>query len=108
MRAIGLFLTPKKWRQSVTKSLGIKSRKKRAGSATPFEPDDYRARSPPLAYSVLQLAAATSFGKDKIYDELRKGNLRGRKLHKRTIITRLDAVDWLARLPLYNEESDDD
>ena len=83
----------------MAKSLRIKGRGKRAGSPTPIEPlAAYTARAPPvapLAYSVPQLAEATSFGRDKIYAALRSGDLVGRKLDKRTIITRPDAVTWL-------------
>ena len=36
-----------------------------------------------------------------LYEELKSGRLRGRKIGKRTIITEDDAEDWLRRLPLF-------
>ena len=96
----------------MAKSLRIKGRGKSAGGLTPAEPlSAYMTRGPPvapLAYSVPQLAEATSFGKDKIYHALRTGDLVGRKLDKRTIITHPAAVDWLNSLPLFHEDSDDE
>ncbi len=96
----------------MAKSLRIKGRGKRAGGPTPAEPlSAYMARAPPtmpLAYSVPGLSVASTFGKDTIYAAIRSGALVAHKNGKRTIVLHPVAVDWLARLPFFNEESDDD
>ncbi|ALJ35157.1 hypothetical protein D9623_07875 [Azospirillum brasilense] len=52
-----------------------------------------------LAYSVEELAMATSMSRTKIFDALRTGALKGKKLKTRTIILRRDALSWLKGLP---------
>jgi excisionase family DNA binding protein len=39
-------------------------------------------------------------GRTKVYEELKSGRLRGRKIGKRTIITEDDAEKWLRHLPV--------
>jgi Helix-turn-helix domain len=39
-------------------------------------------------------------GRTKVYEEIKSGRLRARKIGKRTIITVDDAEDWLRQLPL--------
>jgi hypothetical protein len=51
---------------------------------------------PPLAYSVAQLADATSIGRTKIFHEIAKGRLRATHVGGRTIILVDDARAWLA------------
>ena len=94
----------------MAKSLHIRGRKKRAGSATPTEPPAYMARSSPiepLAYSPPNAAKAAGIGKDGVYAAIRSGTLVAPKYRKRTLVLRSDLVDWLASLPLYSEESHD-
>jgi hypothetical protein len=51
---------------------------------------------PRLAYSVDQLAEATSIGRTKIFEEIRKCRLRATHVGGRTVITVEDARGWLA------------
>jgi len=52
-----------------------------------------------LAYSPNGLADATDTGRSKIFEEMRAGRLKYRKLGKRTIILQSDALEWLNGLP---------
>jgi excisionase family DNA binding protein len=54
-----------------------------------------------LAYSVDELAEEADVGRSKIYEELRSGRLRAKKLGRRTLITAEAADEWFAQLPDY-------
>jgi excisionase family DNA binding protein len=54
----------------------------------------------PLAQSVEEFAAGTGLGRTLIYSEIRRGALKARKVGRRTLITEVDAREYLARLPL--------
>jgi hypothetical protein len=49
----------------------------------------------PIALSIAQLAAVSSFGRTFLYSEIKAGRLRVRKHGRRTIVMVDDAVRWL-------------
>lgn len=51
---------------------------------------------PKLAYTVDELVAATSIGRTKIYDEIKRKKLHPTKVGDRTLITVEEAQRWLA------------
>jgi len=53
-----------------------------------------------LSYSISEVCKATSLGRTKIYQHLKRGELKSRKLGKRTIILKTDLDDFLNNLPL--------
>jgi excisionase family DNA binding protein len=53
----------------------------------------------PLAYPVNTFAKAIGVGRSKVYEEIRNGRLRAKKLGGRTLITGKDARDYLDCLP---------
>jgi len=57
------------------------------------------------AFSVQEFSAVYGLGRTKVYEELKSGRLRGRKIGKRTIIAEVDAEAWLRRLPTVSEAS---
>jgi hypothetical protein len=52
------------------------------------------------AFSIQEFSQVYCLGRTKIYEELKSGRLRGRKIGKRTIITEDDAEEWLRHLPV--------
>ena len=52
-----------------------------------------------LAYTIPELVCASGAGRSKIYQEIAAGRLKVKKLGKRTIALRGDAVAWLEALP---------
>jgi excisionase family DNA binding protein len=52
-----------------------------------------------LAYSIVRLAKYTDCSRSTIYEEIAAGRLIARKLGRRTIVTRSDALKWLRSLP---------
>jgi hypothetical protein len=52
-----------------------------------------------LAYSIKRLANETDTSRTLIYEEIAAGRLLARKIHRRTIILRSDAIEWLRGLP---------
>jgi hypothetical protein len=52
------------------------------------------------AFSIRQFSEMYNIGRTKIYEELKFGRLRARKIGKHTIILEDDAEDWLRRLPV--------
>lgn len=53
-----------------------------------------------LAYGPDTLAAAADVGRDKIFQALASGELKGRKFGRRTLILAEDAAEWLRSLPV--------
>ena len=53
-----------------------------------------------LAFSPNTAAKAAEVGRTKIFEAIKEGELKARKLGKRTIILRDDLVAWLAALPI--------
>jgi hypothetical protein len=58
-----------------------------------------RLRPQHLAYSIELLTEVTGVSRQVIYDEIKRGRLISRKLGRRTIVTRSDALKWLQALP---------
>lgn len=52
-----------------------------------------------LAHTIDGATRSSKCGRTKVYDEIRKGRLRARKIGRRTIILDADLKDWLASLP---------
>jgi excisionase family DNA binding protein len=51
------------------------------------------------ALSIQEFSLIYGIGRTKIYEELKSGRLRARKVGKRTIIAESDAESWLHSLP---------
>jgi excisionase family DNA binding protein len=58
-----------------------------------------RRRLGRLAYSIKQLARATSLGRSHLYAEIAAGRLVASKIGRRTAITKKNAMAWLNALP---------
>lgn len=52
-----------------------------------------------LASTISELAAAGPFGRSKLFDEIRKGNLPAKKAGNRTIVLTEDFEKFLRALP---------
>ena len=55
----------------------------------------------PLSHSINEVCAATNLGRTSIYEQIRNGKLKARKLGKRTIVLRDDLDAFLASLEAY-------
>jgi excisionase family DNA binding protein len=66
---------------------------------TPAQEKPKRAILEPLAYGIEEAVAVTSIGRTTIFEAIRRGELVGRKLGKRTIILGDDLRAWLEALP---------
>ena len=51
-----------------------------------------------LSYSIPEVVAATSIKRGRIYESLKTGALRHKKVGTRTIILRKDLENWLSNL----------
>jgi excisionase family DNA binding protein len=56
------------------------------------------------AFSIVEFSRVYGLGRTKVYEELKSGRLRGRKIGQRTLIAEDDAEDWLRRLPVITAE----
>jgi hypothetical protein len=56
--------------------------------------------APTLAFSVDSFADAHQIGRSTVFEEIKSGRLKARKVNGRTIITIEDAADWRNSLPL--------
>ena len=54
----------------------------------------------PRVFSIEQFCRLFCIGRTKVYEELKLGRLRARKIGRRTIIAEDDAQSWLRCLPL--------
>ena len=57
-----------------------------------------------LAYSIPRLAKECDIGRSSIYDEIGAQRLIARKVGRRTIIRRSDAIRWLRALPVFGRD----
>jgi hypothetical protein len=57
-----------------------------------------------LAYSIRQLAKECDIGRSRIYEEISAQRLLARKIGRRTIIRRSDAIRWLRSLPILGQD----
>jgi excisionase family DNA binding protein len=53
----------------------------------------------PLAYGIKDFAAAVGISSTKIYEEIKSGRLRAKRIGGRTIISADDAAHYLSSLP---------
>ena len=58
-----------------------------------------RRRSARLAYSISRLVRESDVSRSLIYEEIAAGHLIARKIGRRTIVRRADALAWLRSLP---------
>jgi hypothetical protein len=56
--------------------------------------------APTFAFSVDSFADAHEVGRSAVFNEIKSGRLKARKVNNRTIITAEDAADWRESLPL--------
>jgi hypothetical protein len=56
--------------------------------------------APTFAFSIESFADAHEIGRSKVFDEIKSGRLKARKVDNRTIITSEDAATWRSKLPL--------
>jgi hypothetical protein len=66
---------------------------------------EWTESAPVLAFSVESFATAHAIGRTKVFDEIKSGRLKARKVDNRTIILASDAEDWRAKLPLAGTEA---
>lgn len=59
-----------------------------------------------LAYSVPQFCKLSSFGSTRVYEFLKSGILRGKKIGKRTVITHEEAVRFFNEAEDYLEHEE--
>lgn len=52
-----------------------------------------------LAFSIPDLVAAANISRSVLYEQIKSGNLRVRKVGRRTIVLYEDAESWLKSLP---------
>jgi Helix-turn-helix domain len=58
-----------------------------------------RRQTARLAYSIERLAKESDISRSMIYEEIAAGRLIARKIGRRTIVRRSDALRWLRSLP---------
>jgi excisionase family DNA binding protein len=56
--------------------------------------------APPLAHSVEETASRAGCGRTTVYAAIKAGELKARKIGRRTIILEEDQRRWLASLPM--------
>jgi excisionase family DNA binding protein len=57
------------------------------------------AVGPERAFSIEEFCRRYGLGRTKVYEEIKLGRLRARKIGRRTIVTQDDAENWLQHLP---------
>jgi len=55
--------------------------------------------SKPLALSITEACSASRIGRTTLYSAINAGELRARKVGRRTVVLHQDLVDWLASRP---------
>ena len=58
-------------------------------------------RDPRLSYSIREIVSNNPVGRTAVYEALNRGDLKARKMGRRTVILRTDLEQWLASLPFY-------
>jgi excisionase family DNA binding protein len=61
-------------------------------------PDPTRNR--PAAHTIVEAAREAKIGRTLLYEAIKSGNLKARKVGRRTIIIDDDLRNWLASLPV--------
>jgi len=64
-------------------------------------------RTARIAYSISRLAKESDISRSMIYEEMAGGRLIARKIGRRTIVRRADALAWLRSLPRLLPGDDD-
>jgi len=54
---------------------------------------------PPLSYDIKTATASIGIGRSKLYEEIKLGRLKARKIGRRTVITHADLQAWMDQLP---------
>jgi excisionase family DNA binding protein len=67
-------------------------------AADPIKPSD--VPEGPWAFSIEEFCQRFGIGRTSVYQEIKLGRLRARKIGRRTVILEDDAKDWLRHLPL--------
>jgi excisionase family DNA binding protein len=57
------------------------------------------SRDGPRAMTIIAFGRRYGIGRTTIYEEIKSGRLRAKKIGRRTVITEDDAEEWLRRLP---------
>lgn len=57
------------------------------------------AESSPLAHTIQSAARKATIGRTTLYNAIRSGELRARKIGRRTVILEHDLARWLSTLP---------
>ncbi len=52
----------------------------------------------PVAYSPMQVCKIVGIGKTRLYQAIQRGDLRAKKVGRRTLILDCDLQDWLGNL----------
>ena len=60
---------------------------------------DHPSNSEPLAFDIDSATKATNTGRTTLFNEIKEGRLKARKVGRKTIITRDDLRSWLNGLP---------
>ncbi len=63
-------------------------------------PETKKSDRPPLAHSIDGVVRETNIGKTSIYAMIAAGELKARKIGRRTVVLDADLRDWLASLPM--------
>ncbi len=53
----------------------------------------------PMALKISEACSASRIGRTRIYDAIKRGELRAKKHGKSTIVLRDDSLEWLNALP---------
>lgn len=60
-----------------------------------------------LSFSIEETITLTGLGKTKLYELIKSGELKAKKLGKRTLILKPDLKDFLSRLKNYPSQSEE-
>jgi Helix-turn-helix domain len=59
----------------------------------------------PIALKISEVCAASRIGRTRVYDAIKRGELRAKKHGKSTIVLHKDLLDWLNALPAVSPKS---
>jgi excisionase family DNA binding protein len=54
----------------------------------------------PIALKISEVCAASRIGRTRVYEAIKRGELRARKNGKSTLVLYTDLVEWLDHLPV--------
>jgi len=61
--------------------------------------DDEKTMQSPIALKISEVCAASRIGRTRVYEAIKRGELRARKNGKSTLVLQSDLVEWLNSLP---------